>query len=157
MNEICLPGKKDSDPQSIEIEKSVVIIGANGSGKTRFSAQIENGFISEVHRITALKNLEFSEEIRREGVVSAEHLFRWGVLAGAFGPGAYPKNKVKHRYNNDSITKPLNDFPVLLSLLFAYHQQSQDVKNISSKLESVLSIWESVIINLITNSLVMGF
>lgn len=146
MNKISLPGKLDSNPQNIEIEQSIVIIGANGSGKTRFSAQIESGFISEVHRITALKNLEFPAVIKRESVVSAEHLFRWGVHSGAFGKDAYPQHKVEHRYQNDSITKPLNDFPTLLSLLFAYHQEKQKGSNVdSSKLETVLNIWESIV------------
>jgi energy-coupling factor transporter ATP-binding protein EcfA2 len=142
---ISLPGKKDSEPQYLEIDRGIVIIGANGSGKTRFSAQIERGFLREVHRITAQKSLEFPEKIVGEVLHHAEHLYRWGVYSGGFGRDAYPESKEKHRYSGNIITKPLKDFNSMMDLLFPDHHEKGAAQTEGSKLIVLKSIWESTV------------
>ena len=56
-----LPG---ADGQAVERStstNSVVVIGANGSGKSRLGAWIEQRNFEKVHRIAAQRNLSFSE------------------------------------------------------------------------------------------------
>ena len=42
---------------------SIIIIGANGSGKSKLGAWIEQQNYSQVHRIGAQRNLNFNENI----------------------------------------------------------------------------------------------
>ena len=111
--------------EEIEVENgtSMVLLGANGSGKTRFGAKIEelndgkyskgNG-IQEllVHRISAQKSLTISESISTRDLESSEKaLYIGGTTEHA--------NKLTNRFNLNPVTGLLNDYDNALSLLFA--------------------------------------
>lgn len=62
-------------PNSIQIEnkQSITIVGANGSGKTRFSVWIEqNNIDKNVHRISAQKSLNMPENVQPSSINKAE-------------------------------------------------------------------------------------
>lgn len=141
---IALPGRIASEPQFIDIDRSIVILGPNGTGKTRFSAQIEKGFLNEVHRITAQKSLKFPEHISGDVLEHARLLFRYGVYSGGYGRDAYPANKEKHKYSGDIATGSLNDFNALADLLFADFHQSQRNFDKDPILFRVKRIWEAI-------------
>jgi len=66
---MILPKKKGySGDYTIEREQ-IVVVGANGSGKTRFGARIEEMNPQRVHRISAQKSLSFPKEVGTTSMV----------------------------------------------------------------------------------------
>lgn len=60
---------------------SVVIIGANGSGKSKLGAWIEQQDFEKVHRISAQRNINFSERIPLKSYAEAEDKVIYGGLS----------------------------------------------------------------------------
>lgn len=58
---------------------SVIIIGANGSGKSKLGAWIEQQNFENVHRIGAQRNLSFNENIALKSYSQAENIVFWGT------------------------------------------------------------------------------
>ena len=52
---------------------AIIIVGANGSGKSRLGAWIEQNGMEKVHRIGAQRNLNFSENIQLKSYEDAEN------------------------------------------------------------------------------------
>lgn len=117
---IKLPDNKD---MILEEGKPVVIIGANGSGKTRFGVRLEevndnsygHGYTENkllIHRISAQKSLTINDSITVHDFDSAlNELFI----------GSNNKSAVKfhYRYSGNPATGLLSDYNQALSLLFA--------------------------------------
>lgn len=115
--------------ESVELEygRPIVLLGANGAGKTRFSARIEeindpafrNGSLiakSHIHRLSAQKSLNISTSIPLFDLESSEKNLFLGnteVFAG----------KNSFRFQSNPITNLLNDYQYALSLLFAEAQR----------------------------------
>ena len=108
---------------ALETGKSIVILGANGAGKTRFSAKIEE--LNDVrysswketqdllvHRISAQKSLTIDDTISIFDLDSAERTLY-------FGHADQHANKKTYRYNENPVTGLLSDYNNALSLLFA--------------------------------------
>lgn len=57
---------------------SVIIIGANGSGKSKLGAWIEQQDMENIHRIGAQRNLNFKENIPLKNYSQAEDLVFYG-------------------------------------------------------------------------------
>lgn len=65
---------------------SVVIIGANGSGKSKLGAWIEQQDFEKVHRISAQRDINFSERVPLKSFTEAEdNVF--------YGGSQYKENK----------------------------------------------------------------
>jgi len=78
---INLPNKKGTPNTTPEIETNVlVVIGANGSGKTRFGTEIENKYASRVHRVSAQKSLAMPESVGTSSKEQAENAFLFGNM-----------------------------------------------------------------------------
>ena len=61
---IELPTKKGNPNSNPELDfNQLVIVGANGSGKTRLGSAIELKYPKLVHRISAQKSLSFPREV----------------------------------------------------------------------------------------------
>jgi hypothetical protein len=94
-----------------------VIVGANGSGKSRLGIWIEenNQASRIVHRISAQKALTFPEysSVRNPDEAEKE------LLYGRSDQHASVGNKRASRWGNEPTTFLLNDYERLLSLLFA--------------------------------------
>ena len=109
---------------TFEYGTPVVLLGANGAGKTRFSVKIEelndtmfrSGSIENeellVHRISAQKSLTISDSISILDNESAKRDLFYG------NSNSYvPKNGF--RFQNNPATYLLNDYSKALSLLFS--------------------------------------
>lgn len=108
-----------------EYGKTIVLIGANGSGKTRFSVKIEElndpAFSSNqlekshIHRLSAQKSLTISTSIPIFDHDSSErNLF--------LGNSENYASKSNYRFQNNPATNLLNDYQQALSLLFSNAQ-----------------------------------
>ncbi len=115
----------DNENIDFEFGKPVVILGANGSGKTRFSVEIEKlndpAFESNqlekshVHRLSAQKSLTISTSIPTLDHDSSErNLF--------LGNSDNYASKSNYRFQHNPATNLLNDYQQALSLLFSNAQ-----------------------------------
>jgi len=153
MREISLPGKTNCNPgQTIKIEKSLVVVGANGSGKTRFGAQIENGYNKETHRISAQKSLVMPNSTNTTSIVQAENNFLWGTHSDMWDEETHILNKKQHKWKGNLSTQPLDDFSKLLQLLFSYEfkdliKNKNSGERISTRLDKIKEIWEEVLVH----------
>src|SRR5690625_4127097 len=115
-----------SETRQLKTGKPIVILGANGSGKTRLSVKIEElndqGFSGRndsrldeslsVQRITAQKSLSLSEDIVIKGLDVAKQ-------EATIGSNSPHSSKFGYRYQNNPVTSLLNDYDKILSLFFA--------------------------------------
>ena len=134
----------DNKAQSFECGKPVVILGANGAGKTRFGVKIEElndvmfnsvSHIPEkllVHRISAQKSLSINNSILVPDNESATRsLF--------YGSPDYHATKRGFRFGSQPATLLLNDYDKVLSLLFSKSNlqlEEAHLKDIESQREN---------------------
>ena len=76
---IKLPPKKGENEVEIEFDQ-LVIIGANGAGKTRFGSWIEMNNYEHVHRISAQKSLSMPFAVRSNSIDIAQDDLIYGTL-----------------------------------------------------------------------------
>ena len=105
------------DPEEIDSSGHVVLIGANGSGKTRLGIWIEERHQDKytVHRISAQKALTIPEFAQLKNLEQAEK----DLIFGRSDEHAAVGRKVHDRCGGMPATFLLNDYDKLLSLLFA--------------------------------------
>ncbi|WP_040194090.1 DUF4435 domain-containing protein [Clostridium culturomicium] len=107
----------------LEEGKPIVVLGANGAGKTRFSVKIEelndgkfNNWNGQedllIHRISAQKSLSIYDNISIQDYESSSKSLFYGDT------GQYT-NKINSRYKSNPATFLLDDYNKALSLLFA--------------------------------------
>ncbi len=73
-----LPDEHGSAQNHETNSNSVIIIGANGSGKSKLGAWIEKQSFEKVHRISGQRDLNFSKNISLKSHFEAENLVFWG-------------------------------------------------------------------------------
>jgi len=115
---ITFPNRGGSgDPEKIDFSGNIVLIGANGSGKTRLGIWIEqqNQKQYTVHRISAQKALAIPDYAELKSLEQAEK----DLILGTFQPHASVDRKIHDRWGSNPATWLLNDYNKLLSLLFA--------------------------------------
>lgn len=158
--EIKLPDL-DGQPQTIIDKSSMILIGANGSGKTRMSIWIEkNNPDSIVHRISAQKSLDMPEQTQNRGISVAYEKWFFGI------------NNENKKFLNDArdsfrwgkkpVTHLLNDFSELLEYLMAeefkinaeFREKYRDGKTTiaekdkqPTKLDYIRKLWHDVLPN----------
>lgn len=154
-----------SEEYEFEAGKPVVLLGANGAGKTRLSVKIEElndprfsrvnatGIIP-IHRIAAQKSLSIKESIAILDNESAQtDLF--------FGNPTPQATKNVYRYSSNPATNLLDDFNKALSLLFseeikelqlAHKKDKQAIKDnterpkpIATVVEKATDIWNELL------------
>lgn len=108
-----LPGDDGERADRTTTVNSVVIIGANGSGKSKLGAWIEQQDLDKVHRIAAQRSLNFSERVPLKSYTEAEETFFYG--------GTQYKDDKSQRWNwgKGYTTKLLDDFDAVLAALLA--------------------------------------
>lgn len=96
---------------------SVIIIGANGSGKSKLGAWMEQQNMMEVHRIGGQRNLNFSENIPLQNYTQAEDAVFFGTTneANVLKASKFWRWKDGKEYT----TTLLNDFGNVLAALIA--------------------------------------
>ena len=150
---IVLPQKLNSTMEVTVDSKSIVVIGANGTGKTRFGSAIETQYNNNTHRISAQKSLSMPEQVSPTSKELAEKNFLYGYE----GPGpANPQYKRGSRWGGKPNTFLLDDYQKLMVLLHTeeyeesikfkdgYRPGQTDAKPIT-KLDRIQIIWEEVL------------
>ncbi len=92
----------------------MVIVGANGAGKTRLGVYLEQQLASDkVQRLAAQKSLQFSDQLSLTSYERAEKALRTG------NPDGDIRQKNSFRWGGHPATFMLNDSDALLQALFA--------------------------------------
>ncbi len=130
---------------------SIVIIGANGSGKTRLGVAIEEALVAQdiVHRIAAQKTLAM-EDVQLIAFEIAEKMLLYGMQT------AVPGQKTVYRWQNKPATQLLNDFQALLQTLFGQqnrvavkfldqHRQNPALPTPGTVLQRVQEVWQRLL------------
>lgn len=137
---------------------SVIIVGANGSGKSKLGAWIEQQSLKMVHRIGAQRNLNFNENIALKSYSQAENL----VFFGTDDKNRVERNDKDCRWEwGKYTTKLLDDFENVLAALIALKNNENDLfvkqckeaeeKNMAKPdvpvtiLDKLQSIWKEVL------------
>jgi hypothetical protein len=149
---IILPTKKGNPNTNPELEfEQLVIVGANGSGKTRFGSRIEDINLKNTHRISAQKSLTFPVEVSPKSKQRAENEFLYGYHYDTYTDSQHLQQKRSARWGNKLSTHLLNDYEKLLVLLHTEeYEESLSYKEgrkpkPRTKLDIVQSIWEKVL------------
>ena len=121
-----LPDEHGSAQNHETNSNSVIIIGANGAGKSKLGAWIEQQDFEKVHRISGQRSLNFSENIPLKRYSQAEDLVFYGNDSDT---GPY-KNQKGQRWGWGSsrryTTQLLSDFDDVLAALFALKNNEHD-------------------------------
>ena len=150
--QITLPKKIGTPPTSPTIDLGqIVIVGANGAGKTRFASDIERRYPGQTHRIAAQKSLVFPKIVSPTSKKQAEALFKFGHYQESYSDEHYSQNKMQSKYQGRPDTTLLNDYDKLLVLL--HTDEYEDALNYkegrtgrpTTKLDRVQKIWEAVL------------
>ncbi len=150
--QITVPSKlPGGQPVVLDGPLRLVLIGANGSGKTRFGIWLEenNHNVVPVHRISAQKALAIPEYAPLMNAEQAEK----NLLLGRADQHASVGNKRAYRWGNEPATFLLSDYEKVLSLLFARtadrdHQHTQATRTTQqyvpvpdSPIDSIMKVW----------------
>lgn len=153
--QIKFPPRQPGDPVAeYDSRRHFVVVGANGSGKTRLGVWLEeqNQNVRTVHRISAQKALSFPEY---SAVRNPEEATK-DLLYGRADQHASPGNKMSFRWGNTPNTFLLNDYEKVLSLLFARdaernHQHTQATRVAQSyipvpdsPIDSITRVWQEM-------------
>lgn len=146
---------KVNSNQEIEIIKnksSIILIGANGSGKTRMSVWIENNN-ENVYRISAQKSLTMPEYVSPKDInLAQEELYYGSSLSGRVEQ--WTKNN--YRWRNNPNTAMLDDFGKLFTYLVSEdyeksieyrkkHKEGQRDFDNETILDKAKQVWESIV------------
>ncbi|MCE5321340.1 MAG: AAA family ATPase [Bacteroidales bacterium] len=149
---IQLPTKKgtpNSNP-TIDIEQ-LVIVGANGSGKTRFGSDLEERYFKKTHRISAQKSLSMPTYVGTKSKEVAYSEFKYGVWNKDNNEWNQTVGWKHHRWGNNLNTFLLNDYEKLMVLLHTEeYEQSLLYKETggqkpNTKLDRIQRIFENAL------------
>lgn len=119
-----MPDKKTSNPvECNSVCNSVVIIGGNGSGKSKLGAWIEQQDLSVTHRIAAQRSLVFDPNADLMAYDKAENI----VISG-YHEKRDDRNH-KWDWNRRNTTKLINDFDASLAAIIAKKNDQLDEFN----------------------------
>jgi hypothetical protein len=130
---------------------STIVVGANGSGKTRLGVLLENQIAPQsVQRIAAQKSLTLRDDLSMISLERADRSLRFGAPDGSHG------HKMPSRWGNKPATHFLNDFDALQQALFGAHNRvaskhlqdrktTPDIEVPVTKLEKLKQIWEQLL------------
>lgn len=124
--------KEGIDPVEVEVDRNVIIVGANGSGKTRLGTWIdlESPMRQKSHRISAHKNLSMPDQVGTMPLQKAQFQLLYGQAEAPVGEAH--QWKAGNRFGGYPATQLLGDFGWLLCYLFSeYTQASVDYRQAS--------------------------
>lgn len=143
--------------EEVETRQSLLLIGANGAGKTRLGAWIESESPQneKVHRISAQKSLSMPDNTTPKSIDMAKNELLYGHANAKDGQTwAYKKG---NRWGQKPSTFLLNDYERLMTYLFSDHTEEsakylRDSKATSDKIEPpitkldlVKQVWEKIL------------
>ena len=146
------------EPMNVTIHSgsSAIIVGANGSGKTRLAVHIEDSVQTSAHRISAHRSLTLNPKVAK----ISEDQALGGLRFGQTGPDSRNVGRRKlSRWGQKSAVHLLNDYDYLVQALFAeqsntsliaYHANkpgapasSQPFK--TTKMDELKAIWQRLL------------
>lgn len=140
----------------VEDRQSIVLLGANGAGKTRMSVWIdENNPGLSIHRISAQKSLKMPEYVSPTELGKAEDKFLYGTTNDDRN-WLMTYGKKNNRWGNEPEIHMLNDYQPLMEFLMTEnfeksieyrekHKEGNEQFDNETKLEKIKKIWEKVI------------
>lgn len=152
---ITLPnGDGTANRTTLNSDQNLVIIGANGAGKSRMGYWIDHNQpgIMLVHRISAQRALSIPDAAEFKTVEFAEN----GLFFGHSGPGANKSYKEGHRYGSQGAVFQVSDYHHLLATLFArtnlrneQHTKATQVAGgyvpvPNSVIDTIIEIWPDI-------------
>ena len=155
---ISLPLKNTT--KIIETSKSLLFVGANGSGKTRLGAWIEFSAgqnKDKIHRISAQKSLSMPDAITPRSIDSAKAWLLFGYTGAIDSQKSLFAYKQGQRWHNKPAIALLNDYEALITYLFSdYMEESAKYFEASkatptrinppkTKLDQVKELWEKIL------------
>lgn len=165
LRSLALPSPKSAPPSegpttTVQSEGPIVIVGANGSGKTRLGTWIE--FESEhkerVRRISAQKSLAMPESATSVAVDRALTDLLYGYADVPPDPGSRLSHRRAYRWGQNPNIAPLNDFDKLLTYLFSEanetnakyvdkveRERERRIEPPETKLRATKRLWEAVL------------
>jgi energy-coupling factor transporter ATP-binding protein EcfA2 len=155
---IRLPGKTlGSQADPIEDARIIVIVGANGSGKSRLGRYIEEQGGSLAHRISAQRSLVVPLQVPMLTRDHAEKMVQFGMYQSAWTDDTnYIHHKLGNRWQGEPNSSMLNDYQHMLAYLFAdqvkrdqdYAVAAQKMVPVDHpprcKLDTLQKIWSAV-------------
>ena len=149
---IQLPTKKGQPNTTPTIDfEQLVVVGANGAGKTRFGSDIERRYLARTHRISAQKSLSFPNEVSPKSKKRAEIEFLYGNYYDQYNDEQNLQYKAGHRWGSNFNTYLLNDYEKLLVLLHTEEYEESlnfkegRIQKPTTKLDRVQRIWQAVL------------
>lgn len=147
--QITLPPRLDEEPPENIDFSTLVVIGANGSGKTRLGSYIEEKYKSKVHRVSAQKSLSMPKFASTTSKKKAESDFKYG---GWMENNNYYETEgwKSNRWGGNLNTHLLNDYESLMVLLHtneyeALIENQKNGVNNRTTLDKIIDIWQQVI------------
>ena len=151
------PPKKAGQKTECETDNNaVIIIGANGAGKSKLGAWIERQSFDDVHRVGAQRNLNFNEHIQLKSLSEAENWLFYGN-----SEAKDPKKGQRWNWGNQYTTKLMDDFDHVLAALIALKNNEVDKfykdcvgKGVNksswpdtptTSIQKLIAIWEAVL------------
>lgn len=149
--------RSDGTFQEIKTNRSILFIGANGSGKTRLGTwvEMESPQKQKVHRISAQKSLTMPDVTTPTSIDRAEKDLLCGYAEAPEGKTC--DYKLGHRWEQSPAISLLNDYQKLMVYLFSdYTEESSKYFTASkltdekvnppiTKLDLVKQTWEKVL------------
>ena len=151
MKSLTLP-RENGSTETIHIGQSILLIGANGSGKTRLGTWIEIDSPQKelVHRISAQKSLTMPDSSTPQSIEQAEKNLLFG------NPDWGYQNKT-NKWGNKPATAFISDYEKLMIYLFsdeteenakfkiACKASGERVEPPTTKIDRVKEIWERIL------------
>lgn len=134
-------------------DRVLVVIGANGSGKTRFGAWLDNRNITLHHRVSAHRSLRFPERVQPTDFEEAER----SLLFGSHENRNAALHRQHSRWQNQPAIALLDDFAPLVTVMVSESFAVSDQYRVSMKevteyvappktrMDLVKEIWEAVL------------
>ncbi|HEV2842529.1 MAG TPA: AAA family ATPase [Chthoniobacterales bacterium] len=136
-------------------DRVLVVIGANGSGKTRFGAWLDEKDITANRRVSAHRSLTFPDRVQPTDLEDAERQLRIGHVSTVNDSGFWRSQ----RWQDNPAIALLNDFKHLVTLLVSESFSVSDKYRVSmrhgkaeqyiapqeTRLDIVKEIWEMVL------------
>ena len=117
-----LPDENGNRTEHTTESNSLIIVGANGAGKSKLGAWIEQQNFDKVHRIGAQRSLVYNENIQLKSYTDAENYVFYGTDISING---YARINKSHRWNKKYTTTLLNDFENVLAALLAKNNNEE--------------------------------
>lgn len=155
--EIHLP-ENSSGQSSVKSQKSLLVVGANGAGKTRLGAWIEfdSPERDKVHRISAQKSLTMPDSTTPKSIELATSEL-WSGYERAIELKNISGYKQVNRWQSNPAVSMLNDYHQLMVFLFSDHTEesarylaaskstTNRVEPPITKLDVVKEVWERIL------------